>query len=390
MADFDVFSLESYHYILPEELIAQHPPEVRGTSRLMVLNRHGDGVCPIDAVFDNLPEFLPENSLLVVNNSRVVPARLFGSRPRGGKAEMLLLTPPVLLEKSARICTDNADDATIRFEAEAEALLKPGRNIREKDTLDFGELQADVLKKKDFGRHTLRLVWSGSLTDILERAGKLPLPPYIRREQEADDISRYQTLYSRGDKKGSVAAPTAGLHFTGEMRERLLSLGVEWAEVTLHVGYGTFSPVREEDIRRHPMHAEYAEIPPATIEAVRRAKRDGRPVIAVGTTSARTLEGAALACAREGRELFVRDACAAGASSEPCETGWSGWIDIFIYPGFSFRAVDGLVTNFHLPRSSLLMLVSAFAGRERILRAYSHAVEAKYRFFSYGDAMLIR
>ena len=226
--------------------------------------------------------------------------------------------------------------------------------------------------------------------DILERAGKLPLPPYIRREQEADDISRYQTLYSRGDKKGSVAAPTAGLHFTGEMRERLLSLGVEWAEVTLHVGYGTFSPVREEDIRRHPMHAEYAEIPPATIEAVRRAKRDGRPVIAVGTTSARTLEGAALACAREGRELFVRDACAAGASSEPCETGWSGWIDIFIYPGFSFRAVDGLVTNFHLPRSSLLMLVSAFAGRERILRAYSHAVEAKYRFFSYGDAMLIR
>ena len=148
MADFDVFSLESYHYILPEELIAQHPPEVRGTSRLMVLNRHGDGVCPIDAVFDNLPEFLPENALLVVNNSRVVPARLFGSRPRGGKAEMLLLTPPVLLEKSARICTDNADDATIRFEAEAEALLKPGRNIREKDTLDFGELQADVLKKK--------------------------------------------------------------------------------------------------------------------------------------------------------------------------------------------------------------------------------------------------
>ncbi len=389
MADFDVFSLESYSYVLPEELIAQHPPEVRGTSRLMVLDRSGDSDCPIDTVFDKLPEFLPEKALLVVNNSRVVPARLFGNRPGGGKAEMLLLTPPVLLEKSARVCADDADDA-IWFEAEAEALLKPGRSIREKDTLDFGELRAEVLKKKDFGRHTLRLVWSGSLTDILERAGKLPLPPYIKREQEADDISRYQTLYSREDKKGSVAAPTAGLHFTGEMRERLLSLGIEWAEVTLHVGYGTFSPVREEDIRQHPMHAEYAEIPAATVEAVRRAKRDGRPVIAVGTTSARTLEGAALACAREGCELFVRGDCAVNASFDPYEAGWSGWTDIFIYPGFSFRAVDGLITNFHLPRSSLLMLVSALTGRERILRAYSHAVEARYRFFSYGDAMLIR
>lgn len=389
MADFDAFSLESYHYILPEELIAQHPPEVRGASRLMVLDRFGNAACPIDAVFDRLPEFLPKNALLVVNNSRVVPARLIGRKPSGGKAEMLLLTPPVLLEKGARTCAADADDARAWFEAEAEALLKPGRSIREKDWLNFGELQAEVLKKKDFGRHTLRLVWNGSLTGILERAGKLPLPPYIKRDQEADDISRYQTLYSRADKKGSVAAPTAGLHFTGEMRERLLSIGAEWAEVTLHVGYGTFSPVREEDIRRHPMHAEYAEIPAETVEAVRRAKREGRPVIAVGTTSARTLEGAALACAREGKRLFSPESICGSAPDSP-SAGWSGWTDIFIYPGFSFRVVDGLITNFHLPKSSLLMLVSALAGRERILRAYSHAVEERYRFFSYGDAMLIR
>ena len=255
--------------------------------------------------------------------------------------------------------------------------------------LDFGELQAEVLKKGDFGRHTLRLFWKGNLTDILEKAGKLPLPPYIRREQDEDDISRYQTMYAREDKKGSVAAPTAGLHFTEKMCGRLLSRGVEWAEVTLHVGYGTFSPVREEDIRQHPMHAEYAEIPYETVEAVRRAKRDGRPVIAVGTTSARTLEGAAEACAREGKWLFSPEGIS-GSSPDSSQAGWSGWTSIFIYPGFSFRVADGLITNFHLPKSSLLMLVSALAGRERILRAYAHAVEEGYRFFSYGDAMLIR
>ena len=381
----DVFSLESYDYALPEELIAQHPPKVRGTSRLMVLDRGTEGDCWTDSSFDRLPEFLPEKALLVVNNSRVIPARLFGRKPSGGRAEMLLLTPPVLLEKDARPESGSA----CRLEAEAEVLLRPGRSIRAGDMLDFGELQAEVLKKGDFGRHTLRLFWKGNLTDILEKAGKLPLPPYIRREQDEDDISRYQTMYAREDKKGSVAAPTAGLHFTEKMRGRLLSRGVEWAEVTLHVGYGTFSPVREEDIRQHPMHAEYAEIPYETVEAVRRAKRDGRPVIAVGTTSARTLEGAAEACAREGKWLFSPEDIS-GSSPDSSQAGWSGWTSIFIYPGFSFRVADGLITNFHLPKSSLLMLVSALAGRERILRAYAHAVEEGYRFFSYGDAMLIR
>ncbi len=378
MTESDPFSLDSYDYVLPEERIAQHPPEVRGTSRLMILDR--TETLPKDSVFDRLPDFLPERALLVANNSRVVPARLFGKKPSGGKAEMLLLTPPVLLEKQACPVPDNS------FSAEAEALLRPGRSIREGDVLDFGPLRAEVMEKRDFGRHVLRLIWRGSLTAILESVGKLPLPPYIHREQEAEDLSRYQTMYARSDKKGSVAAPTAGLHFTEEMRNRLRESGVDWVEVTLHVGYGTFSPVRENDIRQHPMHAEYAEIPAATLEAVRRAKREKRPVIAVGTTSARTLEGAAEACAREGVELFS-DTNSGGAS---CIESWSGWTNIFIYPGFKFRAVDGLITNFHLPRSSLLMLVSALAGRERILRAYEHAVKEGYRFFSYGDAMLIR
>lgn len=378
MTESDPFSLDSYDYVLPEERIAQHPPEVRGTSRLMILDR--TETLPKDSVFDRLPDFLPERALLVANNSRVVPARLFGKKPSGGKAEMLLLTPPVLLEKQACPVPYNS------FSAEAEALLRPGRSIREGDVLDFGPLRAEVMEKRDFGRHVLRLIWRGSLTAILESVGKLPLPPYIHREQEAEDLSRYQTMYARSDKKGSVAAPTAGLHFTEEMRNRLRESGVDWVEVTLHVGYGTFSPVRENDIRQHPMHAEYAEIPAATLEAVRRAKREKRPVIAVGTTSARTLEGAAQAFAREGLDLF-RDTNSGGTSRIE---SWSGWTNIFIYPGFKFRAVDGLITNFHLPRSSLLMLVSALAGRERILRAYEHAVKEGYRFFSYGDAMLIR
>lgn len=298
---------------------------------------------------------------------------------------MLLLTPPVLLEKDARPESGSA----CRLEAEAEALLRPGRSIRAGDMLDFGELQAEVLKKGDFGRHTLRLFWKGNLTDILEKAGKLPLPPYIRREQDEDDISRYQTMYAREDKKGSVAAPTAGLHFTEKMRGRLLSRGVEWAEVTLHVGYGTFSPVREEDIRQHPMHAEYAEIPYETVEAVRRAKRDGRPVIAVGTTSARTLEGAAEACAREGKWLFLRKAFPVHLLIPLRRDGPAGPAFLFIR-AFPSGWRTACITNFHLPKSSLLMLVSALAGRERILRAYAHAVEEGYRFFSYGDAMLIR
>lgn len=361
----DPFSLDSYDYDLPEERIAQYPPERRGSSRLLVLDKNGPD--RVDALFADLPAYLPEGAVLVANNSKVAPARLLGARPNGGKAELLLLTPPPLVERAAR--SEGGDG----FSAPAEALLKPGRSIHPGDRLGFGpDIEVLVEAKHDFGRHDVRLFWRGSLTARLEETGRLPLPPYIRREQGPDDRTRYQTLYARPDKAGSVAAPTAGLHFTDALRARLADLGFPWLEVTLHVGYGTFSPVREQDIREHPMHREFVELPAETARAVNEARRQGRPVIAVGTTSARTLEGVAL------------------ASGGLPDEGWQGWTDIFIYPGFRFQVLDGLITNFHLPKSSLLMLVSALAGRETVLDAYAHAVRKKYRFFSYGDAMLIR
>lgn len=361
----DPFSLASYDYQLPEERVAQFPPEQRGLSRLMVLDRHGSG--PVDAMFADLPAYLPPGTVLVANNSRVVPARLFGTRPSGGKAELLLLTPLPLVERAAR---PEGEDV---FSAPAEVLLRPGRGIRPGDRLDFGPcMEALVEAKHEFGRHDARLFWRGSLTARLEETGRLPLPPYIRREQGPEDRSRYQTLHARPDKAGSVAAPTAGLHFTDAMRARLAGLGFPWVEVTLYVGYGTFSPVRENDIRAHSMHREFVEVSAEAARTVIEAKRRGRPVFAVGTTSARTLEGVARAC-----------------GGLP-DGGWQGWTDIFIYPGFRFQVLDGLLTNFHLPKSSLLMLVSALAGRETVLDAYAHAVRQKYRFFSYGDAMLIR
>ena len=359
------FQLSSYDYFLPEERIAQFPPEERGASRLMVLDR-GTGE-NIHSTFSHLPEFLPQGALLVVNNSRVVPARLLGNKPSGGKAELLLLTPPPLLSSVAVAGEDGWSHAR------AEVLLKPGRSIRVGDRLTFADcIAAEVLVKKDFGQHEVELFWQGDLVDCMTRIGRLPLPPYIKREQRHEDLARYQTLYASQDKAGSVAAPTAGLHFTDAMRQTLKEKGFSWTEVTLHVGYGTFSPVRESDIREHPMHGEYVEISSEAASAIRQAKADGRPVIAVGTTSCRTLEG----CARINGEIP--------------EQGWHGWTNIFIYPGYTFRVVDHLITNFHLPQSSLIMLVAALCGRKRILDAYAEAVKKEYRFFSYGDAMFIR
>ena len=284
-SDID-FLLTSYDYELTEERIAQYPPEVRGTSRLFVLDRASGR--NIHADFSHLPDFLPKDALLVVNNSRVVPARLFGQKPSGGKCELLVLTPPPLLEAGA---VQEGEWSHAR----CGCLLRPGRSIRVGDRLTFGEgIAVEVLVKKEFGQHDVELFWKGDLVERMTEIGRLPLPPYIKRDQENDDLSRYQTLYASPDKSGSVAAPTAGLHFTDDMRSRLKDMGVEWAEVTLHVGYGTFSPVREEDIREHPMHSEYVEISPETAAAIRRAKAEGRPVIAVGTTSCRTIEGCAL------------------------------------------------------------------------------------------------
>lgn len=363
--------LSAYDYALPEELIAQQPC-VRGASRLLVLEKSGGS--PRHALFENLPDLLPQGALLVANNSRVVPVRLVGLRPTGGKTELLLLSPLPLLEKT---CVRHGERATVA----AEVLLRPGRSARPGTVLFFGEepdlLQVEVLEKGEFGRHNVKLSWScgaeasGSLRAFFERYGRLPLPPYIRRPATDEDARNYQTIYAASDKAGSAAAPTAGLHFTPLMRNRLAEAGFEWTEVTLHVGYGTFSPVRCEDVRQHVMHREYIECPSAAAEAVARAKAEGRPVIAVGTTSCRTLEGTAAQC---------------GGVVRP----FMGWTDIFIRPGYVFHVVDGLITNFHLPRSTLVMLVSALTGRERLLAAYTEAVARRYRFFSYGDAMLIR
>ena len=232
----------------------------------------------------------------------------------------------------------------------------------------------DVLRKHAFGRHDVNIRWQGDLSAILENRGVLPLPPYIKHTPKYLDNERYQTVYSRMDKAGSIAAPTAGLHFTEDMRN-LIKKEFAWVEVTLHVGYGTFNPVRDEDIRRHHMHGEFVEITAQTVQAVLNARQDGRPILAVGTTTARALEGMANACGGDFTEISNR--------------GWSGWTDIFIYPGYKFQIVDAMLTNFHLPKSSLLMLVSALAGRDAVLAAYRHAVIKLYRFFSYGDAMLI-
>ena len=352
-------SLEAYRYDLPDALIAATPGE-RGASRLMLLDRETGHS---HHRFTDLPDLLPPGALLVANNSRVLPARLMGRRPTGGKMECLLLSPLPLLEPQP---------SGSRLTVEAEGLIKPVKPAQLGVRYEFsGDLGVTVLEKGEFGRCRLCLDWEGDLQTLLERHGHLPLPPYMRREAEERDLTRYQTVYARDDKCGSVAAPTAGLHFTPDMREHLLVRGFDWAEVTLHVGYGTFSPVRESDIRRHTMHGEYVEVPETTAEALAAARREGRPIVAVGTTAARTLEGVA--------GLY-------GGTVRP----HAGWINIFITPGYTFQAVSGLVTNFHLPESTLLMLVSALAGRERVLEAYKAAVREQYAFFSYGDAMLIR
>ena len=353
--------LVSYRYDLPLERIAQHPGD-RGASRLLVLDP-GKGITA-HAHFADIQRYLPEGALLVANNSRVVPARMLGTRPTGGKLEFLLLTPMPLLERHG--------EKEGWSSAEADGLIKPAKHAHVGECLDFGpDLRVEVLSKGEFGRHHVRLHWEGDIRAIFESRGHLPLPPYIRREDTGDDRGAYQTVYARDDKAGSVAAPTAGLHFTPELRTDLASAGIEWAEVTLHVGYGTFSPVRCEDIREHVMHPEFVEVPESTVLAIARARREGRPVIAVGTTSARTLEGVA------GEH---------GGVLEP----HSGWINCFIWPGYHFKVIDGLITNFHLPESTLLMLVSALTGREQMLETYREAVAREYRFFSYGDAMFIR
>lgn len=332
-----------FHFDLPSELIAQEPLARRADSRLLHLPRHEGG--PVDRSFRDLPVLLSAGDLLVFNNTRVIPARLFGQKETGGRVEVMV----------ERLLSDSECLAQLRV---SKPLRKGGRIL-----LEDGQFLEMTGRDGSFFR--LRSP-GGGLSALLEDQGHVPLPPYIGREDTAADRERYQTVYAKSP--GAVAAPTAGLHFDESILARLAGQGVERAEVTLHVGAGTFQPVRCDRIEDHRMHAEYLEVPQAVCDAVERTKNRGGRVVAVGTTAVRSLETAA-----------------AGGALVP----YAGDSRMFIYPGFEFRVIDGLLTNFHLPESTLLMLVSALAGRERVLDAYRHAVEQRYRFFSYGDAMLL-
>jgi len=338
--------LKDFYYELPESLIAQTPVQKRDMSRLLVLDRQTGATS--HKHFYDIESYLKPGDCLVINNTRVIPARLLGVREdTGGKIEFVLLK---------RIKEDVW-----------EVILKPGRRAKTGTRFIFGDgaLKAEIISIVEEGNRLVRFYYNGIFEEILDKVGIVPLPPYITATLE--DKERYQTVYSRF--KGSAAAPTAGLHFTNELIDRLKSKGIEFAELTLHVGIGTFRPVKTENILEHHMHSESFSISPEACEIINRAKaRNGR-VIAVGTTSCRVLE----TVAKDGGEINPKE----------------GETDIFIYPGYRFKAIDGLITNFHLPESTLLMLVSAFAGRENILSAYKEAINLKYRFFSFGDAMLI-
>lgn len=353
--------LESYRFDLPEDRIASRPCEKRDACRLLVLDRATGAVR--HAIFSELPDLLPAGALLVANDTKVAPVRLLGHKPTGGAAEFLLTTPVALLKSTL-------DPATGWTSAPASGLLRVSRPPRPGERIGFApDLAVTTTRRGSFGHTEVVLSWKGDLPAILSRIGHVPLPPYIRRADDADDRQTYQTVYARDDKLGSAAAPTAGLHFTPELLDTLAARGFGFATVTCHVGIGTFSPVRVADIREHAMHGEWIEVGEAAAEAISRAKAEGRPVLAVGTTAARTLEGVVRAVGE------VRP--------------FAGETDIFIRPGHRFRVLDGIVTNFHLPGSSLVIMLAALAGRQVLLDAYRQAIEAGYRFFSYGDAMLV-
>jgi S-adenosylmethionine:tRNA ribosyltransferase-isomerase len=340
--------LDEFDFALPDNLIAQYPSAVRDGSRLMVLNR-GERRIDISVFGDILDHFVP-GDLLVLNDTRVIPARLLGEKESGGKIEVFLVR---------RLASTDEDWACL---TRCSKPPRPGSRL-----LLGGEIEATILPGGEAPYRHIRFSSQGDFTAALERVGRIPLPPYIRREDDLVDRERYQTVFAKAN--GAVAAPTAGLHFTERILDELRRREVDIRSLTLHVGLGTFLPVRTENILEHRMHSEAFFIPEATADAVNRAKREGRRVFALGTTTTRTLEYAVDA---DGR-LQAGD----------------GESDLFIYPGFRFRIVDGLITNFHLPKSTLLMLVSAFAGRDFILDAYNFAVRERFRFFSYGDCMLI-
>jgi len=338
--------LSEFDFNLPQELIAQHPVEPRDASRLMVINRVQGEI--EHHVFHELPNLLHDGDVLVVNNTRVIPARLIGEKEgTGAHIECLLLK---------------------RLERDVwEVLVKPGKRLKEGQKVSFGggKLEGELLEILPNGNRKIRFIYEGVFEAVLDELGNMPLPPYITEKLENKE--RYQTVYAK--ESGSAAAPTAGLHFTKELLDSLRQNGVEIVEILLHVGLGTFRPVKVEHIEEHEMHSEYYRVSPEAAETINRAKREGRRVIAVGTTASRTLESV-------------------GQENGMIEAG-EGWTDIFIYPGYRFKVVDALITNFHFPKSTLVMLVSALAGRDLIMKAYNLAVQERYRFYSFGDAMLI-
>ena len=339
-------NVKDFYYDLPEELIAQDPLKVRTESRLMVLDRESGDVN--HRHFFNVKEYLKPGDCLVINNTKVIPARLIGEKEEtGGKVEVLLLK--------------RKDDSTW------ETLVKPGKKCRVGARLSFGNglLKAEVLDVLEEGNSLVKFLYEGIFEEILDELGQMPLPPYITHQLE--DKNRYQTVYAKYE--GSAAAPTAGLHFTNELLDEIHKMGVNIAEVTLHVGLGTFRPVKVENVFDHHMHSEFYSVTKEAADLINETKARGGRVISVGTTSTRTLEAA--------------------SDENGMLTETSGWTEIFIYPGYKFKVIDGLITNFHLPESTLLMLVSALAGKENVMNAYEIAVKEKYRFFSFGDAMII-
>jgi len=335
---------DEFSYQLPEELIAQFPSEQRGSSRLLAM------ACPsgklTDLEFSNLPGLLSAGDLLVFNDTRVIPARLFGNKETGGKVEILL----------ERILGDQRMLAQVR----ASKTPKPGSMIQLQD-----DIKLELIERAD-DMFVLDIIGEMTVLELMQQVGHMPLPPYIQRDDNVGDIDRYQTVYARNP--GAVAAPTAGLHFTDELMQEIAKQGIDSVFVTLHVGTGTFQPVRVDNIEQHQMHSEYVQVSADVCEKVKQCKARGGRVIAVGTTAVRCLETAAQA-----------------SELKP----YQGETDIFIYPGYEFKVIDALITNFHLSESTLLMLVSAFAGRDNIMDAYQHAIEQCYRFFSYGDAMFL-
>ena len=338
--------VKDFYYDLPQELIAQDPLEDRSSSRLMVLDKITGEV--EHRHFKDITEYLRPGDCLVINNTKVIPARLYGVK-EGTEAKIEIL---LLKRKENDIW---------------ETLVKPGKKCKIGTKIVFGEgiLTGEVVDIVEEGNRLIQFHYEGIFEEILDRLGQMPLPPYITHQLQ--DKNRYQTVYAKYD--GSAAAPTAGLHFTPELLQQVRDMGVEIAEVTLHVGLGTFRPVKETDVLKHHMHSEFYKIEHSEADKINKAKKEGHRVIAVGTTSTRTLESA--------------------ADENGFLTEKSGWTEIFIYPGYQFKVIDALITNFHLPESTLVMLVSALAGREHVLAAYETAVEEKYRFFSFGDAMFI-